>query len=143
MAELKLLNGVTPSSLSSSDWKTWVLEDPAVWQDDYDVVTVPTGFMTDFASIPWVFRWWQTGGAGPQRVAAYFHDYLYSMQTDFNRRGSDRVFREVMQYVDGDGWRKWFRRWAMWSALRVGGWLAWRSGQKKFNTLGSDWRILK
>lgn len=143
MAELKLLDGVAPQALRGSDWKTWVLETKAIWQDDWQVVTVPEGFMTDFASIPWMFRWWQTGGTGPQRIAAYFHDYLYSSQNVIDRRESDSIFRQVMDDADGDGFRKAFRRWAMWAALRVGGWPAWRSGQKKYRKYGSDWRILK
>lgn len=143
MAELKLLNGVAPSALRSSDWKTWVLEEAAVWQDEHEVVRVPEGFMTDFASIPWVFRWWQTGGTGPQRVAAYFHDYLYSSQSAIGRKESDRIFRQVMEDISGSGFRPWFRRWSMWLALRVGGWAAWRSNQKRLHEQGPEWRMLK
>lgn len=142
LAELRLLKGVHGSDLGSSDWKTWVLESKAVWQGEEEVVTVPSGFMTDFASIPWLFRWWQTGGVGPQRIAAYFHDYLYSSQDSVSRRKSDQIFRQVMADVDNDTWRAAFRRNAMYYALRVGGWLAWRSGQKKFREQGAGWRVL-
>ena len=142
LAELKLFNGEQPTSLKGSDWKTWILESEAVWQGDKQVVTVPEGFMTDFASIPWLFRWWQTGGVGPQRIAAYFHDFLYSSQDSVSRRQSDVIFRQVMADVDNDTWRAAFRRNAMYYALRVGGWLAWRSGQKKFREKGADWRVL-
>lgn len=142
MAELKLLNGEAPTALRSHDWKTWVLEDEAVWQDSTHKVVVPAGFMTDFASIPWLFRWWQTGGTGPQRIAAYFHDYLYSSQDEINRKQSDWIFREVMEDVGRKTRRAAFRRNAMYLALRIGGWFAWRSGQKKFRDMGANWRTL-
>ena len=142
IADLRLLKGDDPADISSSDWKTYVLSSPAVWQDKDWVVTVPEDFMTDFASIPWMFRWWQTGGSGPQRIAAYFHDYLYSSQSKINRKESDRIFREVMAETSGPGFRRSFRKWAMWSALRVGGWLAWKSNQSKFKKQGVEWRML-
>ena len=141
MATLALLDGRKPTK---HEWKTWVLETPAVWQSDTSwVITVPPGFMTDFASIPFMFRWWQTGSVGPQRIAAYFHDWLYSSQSDASRKESDRVFRDVMRYVAEDTWRNKFRRNAMYYALRVGGWLAWRSNQKNYREQGKDWRMLK
>ena len=137
MSAIMLMAGQQPTG---GDWKTWVLEDEAIWETDEGwVVTVPVNFMTDFASIPFLFRWWQTGSVGPQRTAAYFHDYLYSSQTDAGRRESDRVFRDVMEFVAVDNWRNKFRRNAMYYALRVGGWAAWRSNQKKYRELGSDW----
>lgn len=140
LAELALNNGRVPSK---NEWKTWVLEREAIWEDgEGNRIVVPVGFMTDFASIPRAFRWWQTGSVGPQRVAAYFHDWLYSSQNEFNRKTADREFRKVMQFAGGKGVRKFVRRWLMWAALRVGGWMAWRSNQKKFRELGPDWRIL-
>ncbi len=135
LGELILLEGREPTK---GEWKTWVLESPAVWSDAARYVRVPEGFMTDFASIPFMFRWWQTGAVGPQRVAAYFHDWLYSEQSAIGRRKADQIFRDVM----GDAGAGAFRRWAMYLGLRVGGWLAWRSNQKKLAKLGAGWRML-
>jgi len=142
IAELRLLNGDDPEALETSDWKTWVLGSAAVWQGEAFKIIVPTGFMTDFASIPFIFRSWQTGSVGPQRIAAYFHDYLYSSTDKYSRREADKIFKQVMNYVDDNTWRAKFRRNAMWLALRVGGWLAYRSGQEKYHQNGSEWRIL-
>lgn len=131
-----------------SDYKTWILTGPAQWYDkDLGYITVPEGFMTDFASIPAVFRWWQTGGVGPQRIASYFHDYMYAEQVE-SRKAADRVFREVMEATKPIGgkmrdFRSWFRRWAMYLALRIGGWAAWRSNGKNFREQGSGWRVAK
>lgn len=138
LAELALNIGRTPTP---KEWKTWVLEREAIWDDGDGIrVVVPVGFMTDFASIPRAFRWWQTGSVGPQRVAAYFHDWLYSSQNILDRRQSDDTFRKVMQMAGGKGF--FFRRWIMWGALRMGGWLAWRSNQAKLKDLGPQWRVL-
>ena len=143
VAELKLLNGDDPTLLKSSDWKTWVLESEAVWVDESFKVVVPTGFMTDFASIPSVFRGWQTGSVGPHRIAAYFHDYLYSSTDQCTRKEADLLFKQIMDCIDNNSWRAKFRRNAMWLALRLGGYFAWRSGQKSFRDLGPHWRILR
>jgi hypothetical protein len=138
LAELALLEGRKPTG---HEWKTWVLNTHAVWRENNgETIRVPDGFMTDFASIPFLFRWWQTGSVGPQRVAAYFHDWLYSSQTGrFSRKDSDRIFREVMKAAGGSG----SKRYAMWAALRVGGFMAWRSNQRKYKKLGPLWRQLQ
>ena len=140
LAELAIMEGRVPTK---SEWKTWVLESQAIFRHEGTTIIVPEGFMTDFASIPFLFRWWQTGGTGPQRIAAYFHDYLYAEQSKLNRRQADLVFRLVMGAATNDKWRHAFRRWAMYLALRVGGFLAWRSNQKNLEEKGAGWRILK
>jgi hypothetical protein len=139
LAELAIFEGRAPTS---SEYKTWVLGTEAVWEKGEVRIYVPAGFMTDFASIPWMFRWWQTGSVGPQRMGAYFHDWLYSSQEKYSRADADKIFRDVMEFAGGGGLRRWFRRWAMWSALRVGGWMAWRSNQAKLKELGPYWRQL-
>jgi len=139
LAELAIMAGRTPTK---NEWKTWVLESQAIFRHEETIVIVPEGFMTDFASIPFLFRWWQTGGTGPQRIAAYFHDYLYSEQHKLSRKQSDQIFRLVMKAAGNDKWRHAFRRWAMYLALRVGGFLAWRSNQKSLAEKGSGWRVL-
>lgn len=125
---------------TKSEYKTWVLEGEAIYDNGKRVVVVPDGFMTDFASIPWAFRWWQTGSVGPQRIGSYFHDYMYSGTDEYSRRESDLAFRKVMELV-GSGPRRFAQRWMMWAALRVGGILAYRSGQKKFKE-DPNYRIL-
>lgn len=128
------------------EYKTWILTGPAVWYDkDLGFVTVPKGFMTDFASIPWVFRWWQTGSVGPQRIASYFHDYMYAEQVG-SQKEADRVFREVMKAARPEGGRvrnflSFVNRNMMWGALRVGGVFAWRGNGKNLVERGSSWRV--
>ena len=135
LAELKIAAGEDSTTLTTSEWETWVLESPAkgifLWQETYHHIEVPEGFMTDFASIPFFARWWQRGGVGSQRIAAYFHDYMYSGTDQFSRRQADAAFYQVMKAIDGS--KGWFKRGAMWAALRVGGFLPYRSGQTKYD----------
>lgn len=134
LAELKMAAGVESADISTTEWETWVLESPAtgvfVWGKDTFYISVPEGFMTDFASIPFFARWWQRGGVGSQRVAAYFHDFMYSGTNRFSRREADAAFYQVMKSIDGG--KGWFKRGAMWAALRVGGFWAYRSGQQAY-----------
>lgn len=62
---------------------------------DYAPVTVPTGFVTDLASIPRVF-WTAIPPAGDYAYAAIVHDYLYWMQ-DRPREEADQILKFAMQ----------------------------------------------
>jgi hypothetical protein len=141
LAELKMLNGVDPDDLNSNDWKTWILEEEVIYSQGpgSPAIVVPVGFMTDFASIPRPFRNWQQGSVGPQRIGAYLHDWLYSSQSSLSRKHSDQIFRDAMDLAGA----RWFPRNAMYYALRVGGWFAWRSNQKKLKEQGLFWRHLR
>lgn len=94
-----------------------------------EVVPVPIGFVTDFASIPRVL--WNilppTGGYGK---AAVIHDALYQKRIVTNVAGisrfvdrgeADAILKEAMEVL-GVGW---FTRWTIYSGVRTGGWLAW------------------
>jgi hypothetical protein len=135
LAELKIAAGEDSTNLTSAEWETWVLESPAkgvfTWDGTDFHVEVPEGFLTDFASIPFFARWWQRGGVGSQRIAAYFHDYMYAGTNSFSRRQADAAFYQVMKSVDGR--KGWFKRGAMWAALRMGGFLPYRAGQTHYN----------
>jgi len=102
------------------DGKSWVVLAPFKYEDDkLGVITVPVGFLTDFASTPWwsrpVFP-----STGYHQWAAVIHDWLYWIQA-CSRAEADRVFLEAMR-VSGTLLSK---RRAMWRAVRIGGWWAW------------------
>jgi hypothetical protein len=88
------------------------------------VIEVPTGFVTDFASIPRVF-WRLILPTGTHREAAVVHDWLYHCG-DRERVVADAIFFEAMRVCGVPAWR----RWAMFLAVRVGGWGAWRSHRR-------------
>jgi hypothetical protein len=81
-----------------------------------ETIEVPTGFFTDFASVPRVARVFITGH-GKDRWAAVVHDYLYSI--GFHRKTADEVFLEAMAVSDVN----YFKRKLMYRAVRTGGWM--------------------
>lgn len=137
LAECAILAGRVPTK---QEYKTWVTEGVSVYSSDTISVEVPDGFMTDFASIPFMFRWWQTGSLGPQRIGSYFHDFMYSGTNKFSRKEADLAFRKIMQMV-GRGPRRWAQRWIMWSMVRLWGWAPYWIGQRRFKK-NPNYRIL-
>lgn len=91
----------------------------------YKGVTVPTGFKSDFASVPRIFWPFITPLSGGLR-APVVHDYIYTRKrSQFTRKQADELFLEIMQ-ADGVGALK---RYSMYFAVRVAGWYYW-SGEK-------------
>jgi hypothetical protein len=69
-----------------------------------DVISVPAGFRTDFASVPRVF-WWLVPPVGRYGKAAVIHDYLYVVKTR-SRKEADKIFLEAMEVLDVPKWRR-------------------------------------
>lgn len=95
---------------------------PVVVIIDGDLITVPVGYETDFASVPQVL-WNILPPVGSYTVAAVVHDYLYSTHI-FTKEKSDSVFYELMRLA---GTKK---TWAklMYYAVKLFGKSAWNSG---------------
>ncbi len=112
-----------------ADGVTWVLRK----EFGYDIgkegsgntIDVPLGFMTDFASIPRIFRF-LVSKWGKHGNAAVLHDYCYWAQ-DRSREESDRIFREAMEVSKTKGWRVFLIYWA----VRLGGSFAWSNNQAR------------
>ena len=143
ISDIKIMEGVKPTD---SEYKSAILTGPSIWYDKkLGIITVPKYFITDYASVPAAFRWWQSGSTGPQRIAAYFHDYMYSDQP-FPRCEADRVFREIMKAAIPDG--GWFRRARfmlrreiMWAILFLFGWFTWIKNGRRLKKDGKGWRL--
>ncbi len=88
-------------------------------------LTVPAGFITDFASIPNPLR-----GLIPQwglyGKAAVLHDYAYQTHC-MTRLEADNLFLEAMVVLDVPRWQ----RTIMWAAVRLFGWLAWHKKNER------------
>lgn len=100
---------------------TWSLLSPLVFVSDVlgSTVTVPSGFITDFASVPRLpVAYLLAGDCG--HAAAVVHDWLYTSHKvgdkPVKRDMADAVFREALQ-AGGETWRAWL----MWAGVRVGG----------------------
>lgn len=78
-------------------------------------VMVPSGFLTDLASIDWRF-WWAIHPEGKHKSAAIVHDYLYRNKY-CSKWIADAVFFEIMKELDVEGWK----RVMMWLTVHSGG----------------------
>ena len=87
-------------------------------------VVIPTGFITEFASVPrWFFIYLTFGGRAKR--PAVLHDFLY--QTHFpgvDQEQTDAVFDEAMQVIGEPDWAAK----AMWLGVTIGGAAAWATG---------------
>ena len=111
------------------DGKTWIIQRDFGYdvgeEGSEEVINVPVGFATDFASVPrlfWVFipRWGRYGNA------AVIHDYCYWDQR-YDRKRSDEIFLEGMTVLNVKGWQET----VIYYAVRYFGWLAWRKNQRR------------
>lgn len=74
----------------------WVLVQPLVYRaQDYSLISVPIGFVTDFASVPRAPLAFLVAGDRAHR-AAVIHDYLIRMAL-VERRVADDYFLEAMR----------------------------------------------
>ena len=113
----------TPQFLTSLEVErisdsTWRLLSPLIYDSALrpHVVFVPTGFTTDFASVPRlpiIYAW--VGNKGQR--AAVIHDCLYRRAKE-TRSLCDAIFREALS-LDNVGF---VARWAMWAGVRCFGW---------------------
>jgi len=85
-----------------------------------DRITVPAGFITDFASSPPPI-WWLIPSWGKYGKAAVIHDYLYQHRTR-TRKEADNILREAMLVLNVAPWRVSL----IYRGVRMFGWLAWR-----------------
>lgn len=102
----------------------WVTVGPLVYSSQVAerTITVASGFETDLASIPRSFHWLIPVN-GKHRLAAIIHDWLYAKAPEWcTRKLADQVLLEAMKALG----ESWWRRTAMYSAVRAGGWLYWR-----------------
>jgi len=108
------------------DGKTWKLYRSFQYhigsKYSLDSINIPAGFITDFASIPRIFRvilpqWGKYG------KAAVVHDYLYQHHDTHNtRKFADQIFHDAMIVSGTKMWKVKIMYWA----VRLFGWLAWR-----------------
>ena len=123
-----------------ADGRTWVIRSDFGYavgaEDSGDVIDVPIGFRTDFASVPrllWmVFPPW-----GKYGNAAVIHDYLYWAQPpQRTRRDADRIFEEAMGVLQVSP----LQRYPLYWAVSLFGWWVWwqnrRRKRKGFEKVG-------
>ena len=91
----------------------------------YGTITVPTGFITDGASIPKCF-WNILSPFDEYFGAALVHDFLYSRRSDHHfqteRWLADEIFKEAMWNIGVP----WYKRESIFRAVRLFGWTAYK-----------------
>ena len=91
-----------------------------------DIIRVPIGFITDFASIPQIF-WSVIGGpTGKYTKAAVIHDWCY-FKNLYTRKKCDQIFLEAMKVLKVS----WWKRHLMYIAVRICAGIPWRRYRKK------------
>jgi hypothetical protein len=101
------------------DGSRWVIRKEFYYyvsdKNSEDIVTVPSGFVTDFASVPRVF-WKILPKWGKYGNAAVIHDYLY-VTKERSRKESDKIFLDGMAVLGVPKWK----RYAMYYSVRTFG----------------------
>ncbi len=90
-----------------------------------EIITVPEGFETDFASVPRIF-WVFISPIDTHAKAAVIHDYCYYYGM-YNRKRSDDIFLEGLKVLDVPKWKVW----CIYNAVRIGSWYAWWNHRRR------------
>ncbi len=88
-----------------------------------NIICVPDGFVTDFASVPRIF-WIILPPWGRYGAAAVIHDYLYKNHLGKTRKQADCIFKESMKVKGVPSWQIFVMYWA----VRLFAFEAWRKG---------------
>jgi hypothetical protein len=100
----------------------FVLHEALTYTGNEDTYTIPKGFHSDGASVPWFGRIF-VPKTGRYLLPVLLHDFLYATQP-CSRKDADGLFRRAMRR---DTETRLWRMLLIYHAVRVGGWLHWRS----------------
>lgn len=103
------------------DGRQWRVTQPFRYQTEAGkTITVPMGFVTDFASIPRGL-WNVMPPTSTCGEAAVVHDFAYTQQC-CTRAEADAILYEAMGVIHATRWT----RWTVYAGVRLGGWGIWR-----------------
>lgn len=114
-------------TLDFTDGEEFIVTAPYIWRiGSTDVtITIPAGFVTDYASIPWPIRGILQKQSTYSR-AALIHDYLYWSQA-CSREQSDNLLLIAMKESHVPK----LKRRAVYEGVVAGGWAAWHSNARE------------
>lgn len=81
------------------------------------VIVVPSGFVTDYTSIPWPVTYIFPRKGRKYVNAAFIHDYLYALGLEGQRAYADRIMLDAMDEYDVD----WLTRHIIYLGVRIAG----------------------
>jgi len=98
-----LTNLVLTFSPNDTVGTKYYVSQPFLYQSDVlnRIVTVPSGFPTDLASVPKIPFLYEKFG-NKNNYAAVIHDYLYTSGRGVDREHADRVFLEASNLLNPD-----------------------------------------
>jgi hypothetical protein len=134
---------LTPLELEYLDGHLWKVTSPFEYcigsADSTIKVVIPTGFFTDFASVPRVL-WSLFPPTGVYGKAAVVHDWLYQTPSltdydfkdpaeswDITRKECDDILKEAMEVLTVGLWTCRM----VYSGVRMGGWKPWNEYRSK------------
>lgn len=94
------------------------------------VFLIPSGFFTNFESVPSIARalvGWLLGDVFTTALAAVPHDYLYATH-ELPREEADQIFWELLGLLDPRTRRGPIANAVKWGSVRLFGWWYWRKG---------------
>lgn len=117
---------LTELSVKEKSDGVWELQDNLVYNSKIlGLVTVPKGFVTDFASVPRVPIAYMFYGDRAHREAVV-HDFLYQNHV-CSKHTADRVFMEAMKARK----KSFLIRWPMYLGVVLGGQSSYNSGPER------------
>ena len=128
-----------PLKLEYVDGSKWIVDALFSFLDNAgELIEVPKGTVTDFASIPRFF-WRILPPTGLYGKAAVIHDWLYQLCGNlggrvFDRKRCDEIFLEAMIALGVPTWK----RQLMYRAVRMFGWTAWNGHAKRILATGKN-----
>lgn len=117
--------------------KRWIVRDGfTYWHNKLEYVDVPSGFVTDFASVPRLLKALWPSPGGKWDLPAVVHDKaykdgyvrnIYGGKRAITRAEGDQMFRDGME---AQGVRETAEAW-FYLGVRLGGWWAWNKHRKR------------
>lgn len=92
------------------------------------IISVPEGYVTDFASIPRIV-WPIVSPIDEYAKAAVVHDWLH-VRGYFDRATTDNIFNEAMIVLDVPKWK----RLLVYNSVKYFSYHAWKKNRKKYGT---------
>ena len=109
--------------------RQWKLAEPFEYhvgtKESDEVIGIPAGFITDFASVPRIF-WSVIPPWGKYGKAAVVHDFCYGTEL-YPRKRCDEIFLEAMEVLAVSLWK----RRVIYTAVRIGGRFVWKKHTKQ------------
>lgn len=104
------------------DNRRWALNERVVWKGNEDTISVPRGFITDFATIP-KFLHGFIGPTGKYWRASVIHDWLLKtlrMKPTFQRQASPRDIDGIFRKICREEGIPVVLCWLLWVGVRLG-----------------------